>query len=165
MKFAFCVITTFLLEILAVTNAWDVDIRCCDDPKDFPDCEKRRTLENGFEEESPLWALVDAEPDIHQEDESDVDTSNDEVSRYLRGNEQDQSRRQLDNFRFQLRMHWEEGFCWQAEWKERKVRQNNLREAILSGNRASTLAGLTFDRLSPVVYGMRRLWLRQRRRA
>jgi hypothetical protein len=39
----------------------------------------------------------------------------------LRGDIDDSAHRQLSgDFHFQIKMYWEEGFCWQDEWRERK---------------------------------------------
>lgn len=38
----------------------------------------------------------------------------------LRGKTDVTSHRRLEDFNFQIKMHWEEGFCWQEEWRERK---------------------------------------------
>lgn len=46
---------------------------------------------------------------------------NNSSSNLLRGEtEAEYAHRQLNGFDFQIKMHWEEGFCWQDEWRERK---------------------------------------------
>jgi hypothetical protein len=67
-----------------------------------PDCRRRRTFD-------PNEALMSA---VMKRSES---VSPD---RSLRGSE-GSANRQLQQGRKMLRMHWEEGYCWQEEWEER----------------------------------------------
>lgn len=82
-----------LLLVVAVSSAWDVDDRCL----------RRRELEYWDQDETF------EEPEF----EDDEDFEEKEI-RHL-------TRRELaSNLRFNMKLYWEEGYCWQEEWKERK---------------------------------------------
>ena len=78
-------------------TAWDVDDRCLRRLRG-------RDLETSeadflFEEPNPEW---------------DEDSNNEEPVRLL-------TERELSSdLRFNLKIHWKEGYCWQEEWRERK---------------------------------------------
>jgi hypothetical protein len=114
-------------------NAWDADQRCLD-------LGKHRQLEGGYLEGKPLddrdLAVVSTLGTHHQlqghhssttpQDEIDssvVSTVDknlqprlDSTKKNLRGHDQ----RNLGLLTFQMKLHWEEGYCWQGEWDERK---------------------------------------------
>jgi hypothetical protein len=94
-------LTLLTLSMLCNASvAWDVDKRC-------PDWRNGRNLHDigGFDTQD-----ADFDPDAYGMKQR--------ASSSLRG-AHEQSHRELA-FSFQLKMYWEQGFCWQEEWKERK---------------------------------------------
>ncbi|KAI2492543.1 Ricin-type beta-trefoil lectin domain [Fragilaria crotonensis] len=84
----------FLLSlVVAASSAWDVDDRCL----------RRRELES-WDEDEPF-----------DEPEFEVDENfEEEEIRHLT------DRELASTLRFNMKIHWQEGYCWQEEWKERK---------------------------------------------
>ena len=86
----------FFILLLAVAVAWEVDDRCL----------RRRELES--------WDMMDEE---YEEPESSDDVDENislEVVRHLT------DRELASDLRFNLKIHWAVGYCWQEEWRERK---------------------------------------------
>jgi hypothetical protein len=82
-------ILTALLMLLSLAHSWDVDDRCL-----------RRLIEVHHE-------------DFHDVKEDESFLSDEESTRHL-------TERELKSeLSFNMKMHWEEGYCWQEEWKER----------------------------------------------
>lgn len=87
-------------------NAWDTDQRCLD-------LGKTRQLDGGHLEEKPRdesYLAVASTVDMNLQANLDSSKKN------LRG----YGHRNLGLFTFQMKVHWEQGYCWQAEWYERK---------------------------------------------
>ena len=91
--------------LFGASAAWQVDSRC-------PSPRTRR-LQDGFD-------ILDEEylTDMDAFDMEHLDAQ-DSGSRNLRGNNEQQTHRELQSA-FQLKMFWQEGVCWQEEWIERK---------------------------------------------
>jgi hypothetical protein len=155
------------VSICSTALAWDVDIRCCDDPKDFPECDRRRWrrdlsapewdfLKEKFgviEEEREDGEIADVshlrgsatDSDDHRQLDFRDSLMEDEAFDFEEEKEEedeeddgvDQDHRQLaSEFWFRLKLHWERGFCWQGEWKHRKVRTTrNMRYNLAPGPR------------------------------
>jgi hypothetical protein len=114
-------------------NAWDADERC-------HALGKYRQLEGGYLEEGPLderdLAIVSTLGTHRQlegghsgerpHDESDkavvsmVDTNLQPRLDSSKTNLRGYDRRNLGLFTFQMKLHWEQEYCWQAEWFERE---------------------------------------------
>lgn len=82
-----------LFLTLVVAAAWDVDERCL----------RRREIE--------LWDASESFDEPEAEDDESLAPG---VIRQLT------ERELASNLRFNLRLHWEEGYCWQEEWRERR---------------------------------------------
>ena len=92
-----------------LVSAWDVDPRCPPPPP-----ERRLEPDKFLEEDGLVYEeLSPPEQVVHSSEMV-------ESERNLRGSEVDVHRELADVEYFQLRMYWEEGYCWQEEWKERK---------------------------------------------
>ena len=129
--------TFILLVVLAFTmhvTAWDED----------PRCQRRRELrtalpaKNTVPEESGLVI-----PDAHEVDTAGLSRDRLEEEQSLRlGNEEDSHRQLQDDFDFQVKMYWKEGFCVRnlAFWIETTANEVvcNLTHSLFW---ASTVAG------------------------
>jgi hypothetical protein len=107
MKFAFISIPAIaLLNNLAA--AWNVDSRCT----------KRRELEGfPFDPNEPDLRLIEDKEEKFPLDPSGINLSTTMLStKNLRGTNA-HAHRELESLTaFQLKMYWEEGYCWQEEW-------------------------------------------------
>ncbi|KAI2506108.1 hypothetical protein MHU86_8339 [Fragilaria crotonensis] len=81
-----------LLLVVAVSSAWDVDPRCLN----------RRGLE--YFDEDEMFEEPEFEDDENFEEEEIRHLTDSELSSGLR---------------FNMKIHWQEGYCWQDEWEER----------------------------------------------
>ena len=97
------------LMLIGASAAWEEDPRCKEFSLD------RRAQEEGGDDE-----ILDEEvyADVYETQQLTASESS-PVTRSLRGATK-QNQRELFSDNFQLKMFWEEGTCWQAEWIERK---------------------------------------------
>jgi hypothetical protein len=111
MKFAFISIPAIsLLNNLAA--AWNVDSRCT----------KRRELEGfPFDPNEPDLTLIEDKKESIALDPNEINLSTMIFStKNLRGSNTHAPRELESLTPFQLKIYWEEGYCWQEEWDERK---------------------------------------------
>ena len=106
MKFSSKVISTIAL-LSGLVAAWDVDDRCL----------RRRELEGfPFDSNEPDISLIEDEKESIPFDSSMISST-----KSLRGSNANHANRNLESLNvFQIKMYWEEGYCWQEEWRERR---------------------------------------------
>jgi hypothetical protein len=104
MTFSYKLISTIAL-LSGLVAAWDVDDRCL----------RRREREGfPFDSSEPDTSLTEDEKESIPFDSSMVSST-----KRLRGSNP-YANRDLESLTvFQVKMYWEEGYCWQEEWKER----------------------------------------------
>jgi hypothetical protein len=105
MKFSSKVISTIVL-LSSLVAAWDVDDRCL----------RRRELEESpFDLNEPNLSFIEDEKENICSDSSML-SSTKTLRRSMTYANHD-----LESLAvFQINMYWEEGYCWQEEWKERR---------------------------------------------
>jgi len=101
---------------LAAKADWDCDTRC----PGYQACMQQNANNRRLVDEPDPSMIEDIHGNatwpIHHatKDPTAISSTN------LRGSEINERRKLEDLLIFQLHMYWEEGFCWQDEWKERK---------------------------------------------
>ena len=111
MRRAFLVLSAMVLCSPRVA-AWNEDPRC-------PGYRSSRALLEG-DDPDIVDIDYDYESDLVTPHEHDFESAVAITSNSLRGSASNVHRELSQDFDFQLKMHWEEGFCWQEEWDERK---------------------------------------------
>lgn len=105
MKFSSKVISAFAL-LSGLVAAWDVDDRCL----------RRRALGGfSFDSNEPDMSLIE-----DQKKDIIFNSSITSSTKSLRGSNVYANRDLQSLTMFQIKMYWEQGYCWQEEWRERK---------------------------------------------
>ena len=111
MKLTFISVTAIAL-VNNLAAAWNVDSRCT----------KRRELEGfPFDPNEPDLTLIEDNKESFTLVSSEINLSMTTLStKNLRGSNAHMHRQLESLIPFRLRLYWEEGYCWQEEWDERK---------------------------------------------
>ena len=104
-----------LLMLCHSSVAWDVDKRC-------PNWRDGRRRRRQLQQNSGGLDVSDADFDMDAYDRKQRESLPLSSSPLLlRSSQEEQSNHHRElAFSFQMKLYWEQGFCWQEEWKERK---------------------------------------------